>query len=678
MELWTPPTPPPQSSPSSQRPAVVPVLLVGAGNGASRIAFQNVGGMNTSVPDYLLACADSPYEIIVLTETWLDNRTCSRQIFGPNYEVFRCDRSVLNSRKATGGGVLIAVHRQLQTFVIENVEWLPVEQEWVNIKLSDRRLFLCAIYVPPDRIRDPVILNAHINSVYQIASMASASDDIIILGDFNLPSIKWRERGNGYLYADMGSSTLSPINIELLDCYSTATVQQVNDIPNENGRLLDLCFASVRSQAPEVTMAPTPLVKHVLHHPGLLITTSQQIIRDINIAPPAVFYDYAHADFGDILNVLGSINWSTVLDNDDINTAATTFSNILNYVIDRHVPKRTAPAQYQIPWLNTMLRRLKSERKAALKKFTRHRTLALRNHYLSINIRYKRLSRSCFRNYLRNVERRLKRNPKSFWKYVNEQRKDDGLPSVMFLGDKTASNSQQISELFSMKFSSVFTDASLTIAEISTATECVPFLGHSLNNLTIDEVMVTSAAAKLKLSRAVGPDGIPPVFLKKCIHAIAAPMSHLFSLSVNSGVFPSAWKSAYMFPMMIAQLIVETSWKRSKDQEESRSVGSRNPLILWALDSWHSTLSERCQHVASQNIWYFREGDFRGIGTFWKIVFEELRHLEKYVSENWYIPEKIFRGNHTFGKMEELLHSGKYFSGNWYIRANISRENDLR
>ncbi|XP_053687191.1 uncharacterized protein LOC128736730 [Sabethes cyaneus] len=133
-----------------------------------------------------------------------------------------------------------------------------------------------------------------------------------------------------------------------------------------------------------------------------------------------------------------------------------------------------------------------------------------------------------------------------FWKFNVV---DDGLPSVMFLGDKTASNSEHISELFSMKFSSVFTDESLTIAEISTATEHVPFLGHSLNNHTIDEVMVTSAAAKLKLSRSVGPDGIAPVFLKKCIHAIAAPMSHLFSLAVNSDIFPSTWKSAYMFPM---------------------------------------------------------------------------------------------------------------------------------
>ncbi|XP_053681571.1 uncharacterized protein LOC128732349 [Sabethes cyaneus] len=489
--------------------------------------YQNVGGMNTSAVDYLLACSDSPYEIIVLTETWLDNRTCSRQIFGPNYEVFRCDRSIHNSRKSTGGGVSIAVHHQFKASIVENDNWLPVEQVWVTVKLADRRLFLCALYLPPDRIRDPVILNAHMNSVTAIASMASPVDEIIVMGDFNLPGLKWRGRGNGFMYVDSSSSSLSPLTNELLDCYSTATMQQVNNIANENGRFLDLCFASVQVQAPEIAMAPSPLVKDVPHHPPLLVTIRQQIRLDVTSAPPIVYYDFARADFREIQRTLTSINWDAVLDKDDVNSAAMTFSNILNYAIDRHVPKRTMPALKQIPWVNAMLRRLKSERKTALKKFSKYRTLPLRNHYLSINTRYKRLSRSCFRNYLSNIERRLKRNPKSFWKHVNEQRKDNGLPSVMFLGSETASNTEQISQLFARKFSSVFTDERLTREEISAAIQCVPVLSNCLTHLSIDDAMVISAAAKLKSSRSSGPDGIPSVLLKQCINALAAPMSHL-------------------------------------------------------------------------------------------------------------------------------------------------------
>ncbi|XP_055527131.1 uncharacterized protein LOC129719756 [Wyeomyia smithii] len=402
--------------------------------------YQNVGAMNASVSDYLLACADSPYDIIVLTESWLDNRTLSRQIFGPNYEVFRCDRNPKNSRKTSGGGVLIAVHRQLNASILEHDVWSTAEQVWATIKLVDRTLFLCAIYVPPDRTRDTDFLRAHMSSVNTIISKTSAVDDVIILGDFNLPGITWQERGNGFMHADFGSLSLSPATTELLDSYSTATLQQCNRITNENGRFLDLCFATVRCQAPEVALAPSPLVKHVLHHPALLVSAHQKISCAETTAPTSVYYDFARADFENNNVLLFEIDWNTVLDTDDVNAAALTFSHILNYVIDRHVQKKTNSDQQRLPWLNTTLRRLKSERKAALRRFSKYRTLPLRNHYLSINTRYKQLSRSCFRGFLRNVERKLKRNPKSFWKYVNEQRKDGGLPSSMFLDGDTANS----------------------------------------------------------------------------------------------------------------------------------------------------------------------------------------------------------------------------------------------
>ena len=513
------------------------------------VYYQNVGGMNTSIQDYLVACADSSYELIVLTETWLDDRTRSQQIFGPNYDVFRCDRSANNSRKTTGGGVLIAVHRKFNASLLVHNNWLPVEQVWVSLKLTDRTLFLCAVYFPPDRVRDPTYLNAHMASVNEVSSRASAIDEVVILGDFNLPGIKWCDRGNGYLFADSGSSLISSITQELLDCYSTATIQQFNSTSNENGRCLDLCFASVRSEAPESMPAPSPLVKVVLHHPALLVTIPNAVSIDTNCTPVPVWYDFSRADYDIINSDLNSIDWEAVLDKDDASAAAMTFSHIVNYIIDRHVPKKTMSTQQRAPWINATLRRLKTKRKAALRMFSKYKTQPLRNHYLSINKRYKTLSRHRFRSYLRNIECRLKRNPKSFWRYVGEQRKDDGFPSTMYLGNATANDVDQICQLFSRKFSSVFVNESLGRADVSTAVNSVPDLGRSLTHLTFDDTVISGAASKLKSSCSAGPDGIPSIFIKKCIDALCYPIGHLFNLSVTSGVFPSVWKAAYMFPI---------------------------------------------------------------------------------------------------------------------------------
>ena len=73
------------------------------------VYYQHVGGMNTSLSEYSLACSDDVYDLYAFTETWLSDLTLSKQIFSSNYTVYRQDRSPLNSSKRSGGGVLLAL-----------------------------------------------------------------------------------------------------------------------------------------------------------------------------------------------------------------------------------------------------------------------------------------------------------------------------------------------------------------------------------------------------------------------------------------------------------------------------------------------------------------------------------------------------------------------------------------
>lgn len=166
------------------------------------IYFQNAGGMNSSTGDYLLATSDDCYDVIVLNETWLDSRTLSSQVFGPGYEVFRCDRGPRNSRKSIGGGVLVAVNKKRKSRIIENDLWDSVEQVWVCIELIDRKVFLCGVYVPPDRTRDDDLIETHTRSVMSVIDMAAARNEILIIGDFNLSGIAWQSSQNGFLHPD--------------------------------------------------------------------------------------------------------------------------------------------------------------------------------------------------------------------------------------------------------------------------------------------------------------------------------------------------------------------------------------------------------------------------------------------------------------------------------------------
>ncbi|XP_058445512.1 uncharacterized protein LOC131426653 [Malaya genurostris] len=452
-----------------------------------RVYYQNVGGMNACIDEYLLACSDECFDVIAFTETWLNDCTLSVQVLGKNYEVFRTDRSSSNSTKSTGGGVLVGVHRRLKAQLIQCTSGSCVEQVWVQIKLASYSTFFCAVYFPPDRTRDLPLIDAHLLSLEEICSYACPVDEILIVGDFNFPNLKWQPASNGFLFADPSQSSFHAGSISLLDRYSTNLMRQFNHVTNENNKILDLCFSSKSDSAPKIAAAPVPMVKYVKHHPPLCLEIEASRQSHSSNVDGTVRYDYKKADYRKIIDFLSNIDWSEVLDKDDANLAVQTFSNILTYAIDHYVPKRLSNAFRQAPWQTTELKRLKSSKRSALKKYSKHGGYALRANYVHINSLYKRTAKRCYARYLRNVQNKLKSDPKSFWKYVNDQRKESNLPSSMVYGISVGTNLDEICQLFSEKFSSVFSNEVLSPNQIAQAAMNVPVSHQLLDTISVDE-----------------------------------------------------------------------------------------------------------------------------------------------------------------------------------------------
>ncbi|XP_055612451.1 uncharacterized protein LOC129759002 [Uranotaenia lowii] len=379
------------------------------------IFYQNTGGVNSCVIDYLLATSCSCYDIIAFTATWLNDRTLSSQIVGPDYTVFRCDRSPLNSKKSTGGGVLLAVRSTLPAFLIEDVSWDDLELLWTRIDLGNRKLYL---YVPPDRSGDLVLAESFSRCLSKASSFCSPEDDILVIGDSNMPGLKWCSSRSGFLFPDPMRSSFSASSGVYLEALSTATLRQINNIENENGRMLDLCFVNEGFRIPTIDLAPAPLVKAVPHHPALVVSLDAARIF-APVKKTASFYqDFKNVDLEAISLVLESIEWEVELDPSDPNAAAETFSNILNYIIDRHVPKRRVTTNLRTPWVTKELRRLKTAKKRALRNYNKHKSPYTKGEYRKLNSAYKKVSKRSYLNYLNRLQRNFKTSPKSFWKHV--------------------------------------------------------------------------------------------------------------------------------------------------------------------------------------------------------------------------------------------------------------------
>jgi hypothetical protein len=53
-----------------------------------------------------------------------------------------------------------------------------------------------------------------------------------------------------------------------------------------------------------------------------------------------------------------------------------------------------------------------------------------------------------------------------------------------------------------------------------------------------------SLAKNLKDKLMAGYDDIPESLVKQCIQLIKGPLTHIYNISLRSGVFPHEWKAA--------------------------------------------------------------------------------------------------------------------------------------
>ena len=77
----------------------------------------------------------------------------------------------------------------------------------------------------------------------------------------------------------------------------------------------------------------------------------------------------------------------------------------------------------------------------------------------------------------------------------------------------------------------------------------LPFPAKSLCSLTLTKHDVYTALANLNPTKAMGGDGIPPLFLKYCAAALVDPVHYLFSQCFSQSYLPQEWCSHLIIPI---------------------------------------------------------------------------------------------------------------------------------
>ncbi|XP_069106616.1 uncharacterized protein [Argopecten irradians] len=285
-----------------------------------RIATINFQSISNKKPDLEQILHSLKPDIIIGTETWLNNTTSSYEYFPiQEYTVYRKDRKQ-NKKGQSHGGVLIAVTNKYRS---EQIQELDTDNEsiFINISMANsHNLTIGSYYRPPsdkghslDQLEISMKRLGHNNNTITFIS-----------GDFNLPHIDWQNN------TTIPGKTDTKLHQQLLDIIDDNSLTQMTTNTTRGDHILDLTLTNRPSIVNKTETSP-PIGK--ADH-DIIFTEIDVRLKKIRKQPRDIPL-YGKANWDNIRNDLTHIN--TKLDeptNQTIDDLWNLFKNTLNDSVD--------------------------------------------------------------------------------------------------------------------------------------------------------------------------------------------------------------------------------------------------------------------------------------------------------------------------------------------------------
>ncbi|KAL1402104.1 hypothetical protein pipiens_006234, partial [Culex pipiens pipiens] len=501
--------------------------------------------MRTKTKQFFLALASSDYDVIALSETWLQDDIVDAEL-SSNYNLFRQDRNELTSDRSRGGGVLIAV-KKAHDFTCTRVlsaGYEHLEQVAVRIKARNHTVYVCCIYIRPNS--PPDVYTSHGTAVQELVDLSSNDDSIIVTGDYNLPHLAWTFDVDVNGFIPLNASTEQ--ELALTENVVATGLLQICSLANVNGRILDLAFVN-DTLSVELIEPPKPILRTDRHHKPFILRVDFPDIPGVATRIEDAEPDFSRCDFDRVTESLSSIDWDDILQDQDSNTSTTIFYDVLYEIVRQFVPSKRVSRNRteKLPWWNADLRNRRNILRKARKRLFKAGTPENQTAVDRLEIEYELLQDSLFRDYLNRVQVDLKDNPSSFWKYVRSRKRTSVLPTRISLNGSTAENPEDAANVFADFFSSVY-EADAPSASNDYLND-LPTYDIDFPQPEFSQAEVKSALDAVDPSKGAGPDRLPPSFIKRLSEHLAKPVSVIFNRSLSEGTFPDEWKLAAITPI---------------------------------------------------------------------------------------------------------------------------------
>ena len=382
-------------------------------------------------------------------------------------------------------------------------------------------------------------------SVLGLISGFCADREVILTGDYNLPSIDWG--------CDPPRAS-SVTDRSFLDMFVSLGLSQwvYEATYPRSGNILDLVLTSESDRIGLVkVLPPLPGCDHspILFEYAFVADSSHETASSLH----HTHRNWHKGNFGSIANCLASTDWDLELSYLSADNSFKHLVSILHNLVEEFVPVKTNKVREKAPWFKRPPTSIINHGQSAWLRYKRARCqFGRRSSDSSAAYASFRYWNSCYRNYSvscqaaheENLVLLSKDNPKLLHSYIRGKKVGALSVGPIRLDNGCITDApREMVEIFASSFASVFSRQSLA----------TPFphqqFDGKLDEVIFPEDQVLRALQNLNGNTAMGPDNLHPLLLKNCAAQLAYPLHVIFTRTFKEGQLPCDWKSSLVFPI---------------------------------------------------------------------------------------------------------------------------------
>jgi len=470
--------------------------------------------------------------ILAITESWLSKNYKNSHLKIPGYNFERVDRGVkeLPVNKTTGGGIIIYIKQDLIYKRRTDLESKDIECVWIELCPPKRpKHLLCTAYRNPDYDLKQWLENfeTHITNAFLEGHQLS------LMGDFNI---------------DLFSNTSNAK--EWLDFTSTFQLTQLIKEPTRvTATTSTLIFFT--THANKVRAVKVAKIGTSDHFPICAVFKSSFGLKNHHTS--ITYRSYKDFDQKAFLEDLQQCPWHQLDDLNHVDETLDKWYELFNNVINKHLPlknKRVKNIQ-QPDWMT-------DEIILNMKQRDTYKANGNFNMYKSSRNHCVKLIREAKQNYFKTCITNSRNDSSKLWKHLNTlaPKEAKSSPTLLKVHDKTLTKPSDISNYLSNHFATIvnqYLPPECKDPDFSKLKEFIasklPTDNIKLSMPPVNKDYVLKSLANLVSHKATGLDGITSKILKISAPVISSHLTTIFNQSIESGIFPSQWKTARITPV---------------------------------------------------------------------------------------------------------------------------------